>query len=156
MDTFNTAVNLITKNVFLTSIDIRDAYYGVKVSTADRKYLIFYFDNELYQFTCRPNGLASAPRKYTKLCKPVYSTLRKMGITIMGYIDDSLIVSDSEEESLQAVKSYVNLLKQLGFLINYNKSSLIPTQRIQFLRFIIDSVKMVIELPESKSNYLFD
>ena len=42
------------------------------------------------------------------------------------------------------------LLENLGFLINWKKSDGVPTQVIQFLGFLIDSVEMVILLPEEK------
>ena len=34
-------------------------------------------DRELYEFTCPPNGLSSAPRIFTKILKPPLSTLHK-------------------------------------------------------------------------------
>ena len=44
-------------------LDLKDAYYSVPVNPQHRKYLRF----EFYEFTCLPNGLASAPRVLQKL-----------------------------------------------------------------------------------------
>ena len=40
--------------------------------------------------TCLPNGLASAPRIFTKIMKPIFASLRTMGFINASYIDDSL------------------------------------------------------------------
>ena len=39
---------------FMTSIDLRDAYYSVPISPQHRKYLKFIWRDQLYQFTCLP------------------------------------------------------------------------------------------------------
>ena len=43
---------------------------------------------------------------------------------------------------------------QLGFTVNYEKSHLIPSQRIGVLGFIFYSIKMIIELPQEKISKL--
>ena len=39
MDTLDTAVTLVTKDCFMISIDVKDAYYAFKIHVDDRKYL---------------------------------------------------------------------------------------------------------------------
>ena len=46
--------------------------------------------------------------------------------------------------------SIVDTLDSLGFTINYEKSSLVPVQRIVFFGFVIDSVEFKIFLTEEK------
>ena len=46
--------------------------------------------------------------------------------------------------------SIVDTLDSLGFTINYDKSSLVPVQRIVFFGFVIDSVEFKIFLTEEK------
>ena len=58
---------------------LTDAYYTVLVAVEHRKYLRFFWTNRLFQYKCLPNGLASAPRYFTKLLKPVYSILNSQG-----------------------------------------------------------------------------
>ena len=76
----------------MASIDLKDAYYSVPVADEDRKLLKFQWEDRYFQFTCLPNGLACAPRLFTKLLKPVYAHVRSIGHTCMGHIDDSLLV----------------------------------------------------------------
>ena len=91
MDTLWSAVKLMTPNCFMASTDLTDAYYVVPIGEEHRKYLRFYWQGCLYQCMCMPNGLSSAPRCFTKLLKPVYSTLRQYGHINVGYIDDSYL-----------------------------------------------------------------
>ena len=79
MDTVNTSFTLLFRNCYLASVDLRDAYYSVPVAKQHQKYLKFSWNGNLYQFTAMPNGLACAPRYFTKLMKPVFATLRQKG-----------------------------------------------------------------------------
>jgi hypothetical protein len=63
-----------------------------------QKYLTFVCKGTLYNFTCLPNGLASCPRKFTKLLKPVYSSLRQQGHVSSPYIDDFILIGDDYDE----------------------------------------------------------
>ena len=75
----------------MASRDLKDAYYSVPIHAQDQKYLKFQWNNEFYKYTCFANGLSPCPRMFTKLLKPVYSTLRQKGNALIGYIDDLYI-----------------------------------------------------------------
>ena len=156
MDTFSTALPLINHESYLASVDLTQAYYSVNVHHSDRKFLRFCWNNQLYQFTCLPNGLASAPRIFTKLLKPVFATLRTFGHTNVAYIDDSLLISNCLDSCLDNVKDTVGLFQDLGFTINHKKSVLTPSHSVTFLGFIIDSAKMLVYLPEKKQQCILD
>lgn len=138
------------KNCYMASIDLKDAYYTVPVALEHRKYLRFFWRNRLFQYTCLPNGLASAPRYFTKLLKPVYSTLRSQGYLNVGYIDDSYLQGDSKTECRSNILTTLKLLESLGFLINHEKSVLQPCQKLAFLGFLLDSVNMKVFLTAEK------
>lgn len=69
METLKSAINLVTKDCFVASVDLTDAYYSCMVDKSDRKFLRFMWEGEKYQYTCLPNGLATAPRIFTKIMK---------------------------------------------------------------------------------------
>ena len=60
--------------------------------------LRFVFSDKIYQYTCLPNGISCAPRLFTKLLNPVFSTLRQLGLSNSGFIDDSLLVAETFPE----------------------------------------------------------
>ena len=135
----------------MTSIDLRDAYYSVPIAKDHRKYLQFFWQNTAWQFKALPNGLTSGPRIFTKLLKPPLAFLRSMGLTIISYIDDTLIISNTREQSVKAVMETATTLSDLGFVIHPDKSLFSPTQEIKFLGFIIDSKLMQVRLtPDRK------
>ena len=53
----------------------------------------------VYQFTCLPFGLATSPREFTKLLRPVVSLLRQQGVKLHVYLDDWLIRADTWEQA---------------------------------------------------------
>ena len=150
MDTLWSAGRLMTPHCFMASTDLKDAYYVVPIAEEHRKYLRFYWQGFLYQYTSMPNGLSSAPRCFTKLLKPVYSTLRQHGHLNVGYIDDSYLQGSDTTECLLNISDTQTLFKDLGFVINVDKSCVIPAQQIIFLGFVLDSVSMTITLPDDK------
>ena len=152
MESLTCAIELMRKNCYMASIDLTDAYYTVPVASEHRKFLRFIWGNTLYQYTCLPNGLASAPRYFTKLLKPVYATLRSQGYLNVGYIDDSYIQGSSVSECEQNVLATKSLLESLGFSLSYEKSVLQPCQRLVFLGFILDSSQMRVLLTPEKAN----
>ena len=91
------------------------------------------------------NGLSCAPRVFTKLLKPVYATLHNL-----GYIDDSYLQGATSSECLENVKVTASLFKKVGFHLHPTKSVIIPTQRLTFLGFVLDSNDMTVTTTESK------
>ena len=154
MDSVWTAIRLITPNCYMASIDLKDAYYSVPIAQPHQKYLKFEWNNMLFKFTCFPNGLAFCPRKFTKLMKPVFAILRQLGHLSSGYIDDSWLMGSVWDDCAQNVVDTVKLLDTLGFVVHPEKSVFIPTQKLVFLGFILDSVSMLVYLTPEKARKL--
>lgn len=150
METLQTALNLLQEGDFLVSVDLKDAYFSIPIHQQHRKYLRFLWKNQRYEFQCLPFGLKSAPRIFTKCTKPIMSALRSHGHRGIIYIDDSLWMGRSARSVEETGFSVVNLFQQAGFQINEEKSSLLPTQSLTFLGYVIDTVKMTVSLPQEK------
>ena len=99
MDSLSTITKLVTQNCYMTSVDIKagDAYYSIPIRSSDRKCLRFIWEGELYEFTCLPNGLSSAPRIFTKIRKPPLSTLHKQGHMSVAHLDDFYLQGQTYE-----------------------------------------------------------
>ena len=128
----------------MASIDLKDAYYSVPVAQEDRKYLKFQWADQLYQFTCLPNGLAEAPRKFTKLLKVPFAVLRSQGHESSAYLDDSALFGCSEDKCLENVQDSMSLLDSLGFTVHPEKSMLVPQHILIYLGFILNSLEMTV------------
>ena len=90
------------------------------------------------------------PRKFTKLLKPVHSSLKLKGHILAGYIDDNYIQGDNCQECLSTVLETVKLVAELGFCVHPEKSCLIPAQEIVFLGNVLNSVTMTRKLTDEK------
>ena len=156
METFETARSLITSDCYMASLDLRDAYYSVPIAKCDRKYLKFYWNNTLYNFTALPNGLSSGPRLFTKILKPPLAQLRSIGHVITAYIDDSLLVAQTKDQAATAVQDSAQMLEHLGFIVHPKKSVFKPTQEIEYLGFVINSRQMKVFLPDLKKQEIKD
>ncbi len=67
------------------------------------------------------------------------SPLRQMGIRILNYLDDWLILAQSEVELLSHRTLILSHLERLGLRVNFAKSALSPSQRVSFLGTVLDS-----------------
>lgn len=150
METLKSALQLIRKGCYFAKIDLKDAFYSIPIHCQDRKFLKFIWQDKLFQFTCLPNGLGTASKIFTKTLKPVFSTLRKMGHTNVAYIDDSLLQSDTYKACTKNIKDTLNLVDSVGLTVHQEKSVVIPDQCIEFLGFLLHSVKMTVRLSHRK------
>ena len=142
--------HLVKQNIWMAKLDLKDAYLTVPIHAADQHFLQFIWKDRIFQFTCLAFGLASAPWAFTKLLKPVVSFLREQGIKIVVYLDDFLILNECKVKLAQHVEMVKELLQSLGFVINLEKSMLVPDQLMEFLGLELDSRAMSKSLPESK------
>jgi hypothetical protein len=154
MENLQTALNLVSRNCYMASIDWSNAYYSVPVGYESRKFLAFQWEGQIYQYTCLPNGLASAPRIFTRITKVLFSELRKRGMTSVSYIDDCLLISETVEDCQKNVQETVKTSKDAGFTVHPEKSVFVPTQNITYLGFLIDSKTMTVKLPPERMQKL--
>ena len=97
MESIHMLKDLLKKGDYMVKIDLKDAYLTVPIWQNHQKYLRFLWRDSLLEFACLPFGLASAPRVFTKLLKPVLSILRQRGIRLIVYLDDILLMASSVE-----------------------------------------------------------
>ena len=113
----------------MASVDLKHAFFSLLVHHDCKKYLKFVWQGELYRFTFMPQGLAFAPRLFTKLLKPAYAYVRSKGHVSSGYLDDSSLEGDTYQSCADNVT--VNLFKSLGFSPHQEKSVTTPSQIIE-------------------------
>ena len=63
MGTVHFAADLVQPHCYMTSVDVKNTYYLVKMS---QKYL-FYAGKISFELIVLPNGLSLSPQKFTKL-----------------------------------------------------------------------------------------
>ncbi len=82
------------------SLDLKDAYFHIQIAPHHRRLLRFAFEGVAYQYTILPFGLSLAPHTFTKCMDAALSLRRQLGIRILNYLDDCLILAQSEDALL--------------------------------------------------------
>jgi hypothetical protein len=150
MEGIHTLKNLLREGDWLVKIDLKDAYFSIPIHQNHRKYLCFQVDQKVYQFNCLPFGLTSAPWVFTKTLRPVAALGRELGMRLIMYIDDFLLMAESKEKAQDQASGLIYLLKCLGFVINTEKTIMEPSQSLEFLGFTINSLTRELRLPPEK------
>ena len=116
MESIQNVIDILRPNVYMASIDLKDAFYFIPVHTAHKKYFKFVSDN-IYQFTCMPNGYGPAMRIFTKVSKVPFSYLRSKGFISVVFVDDSYLKSNTYDSCLQNIEGTIIFILFLGFTI---------------------------------------
>jgi len=82
--------------------------------------------------------------------KPVVGALHQLGIRIVVYLDDMLLMAQSKEILKQHLATVLHTLIGLGFIVNTSKSVFTPTQELEFLGFLPNTLSMMISLSQKK------
>ncbi|KAG0753936.1 hypothetical protein G6F24_012711 [Rhizopus arrhizus] len=145
---------IIEKDDFLCKIDLKDAYTVVPIHQDSRRFLTFKNEGIVYQYRSLAFGLNVAPRLFSKLMRYAIEPLRQEGIRLVYYLDDICLLGKSKEELTTTSQKVIAHLQKLGFIINMEKSVLIPSQMQEFLGFQFNTKKMKITVPIQKINRL--
>ena len=118
---------------WLTSIDLRDAYFHIPIHASSQRYLRFVWEEQVYQFRALCFGLSTAPLVFTRIFQAISILAHRSGIRLYRYLDDWLIAAESRGQSSKATQVILNLCLELGLLVNFEKSDLVPSRRALYL-----------------------
>ncbi len=136
---------------WFAAIDLKDAYFHVSILPRHRPFLHFAFEGQAYQYKVLPFGLSLSPRVFTKVVEAALVPLREQGVRILNYLDDWLILAQSRKQLSAHRDLVLKHLSLLGLRVNWEKSKLVPTQRISFLGMEFDSVNQTARLTQERA-----
>ncbi len=151
MLTHRRMIKCIQPQDWFAAIDLKDAYFHVSILPRHRPFLRFAFEGRAWQYRVLPFGLSLSPRVFTKVVEGALTPLREVGVRILNYLDDWLIIAQSREQLGDHRDLVLRHLSQLGLRVNWEKSKLSPVQRISFLGVELDSVSMTARLTEERA-----
>ena len=149
------AVRLLYPGGYSAKVDLRSAYRSVKLHPSNFAFtgLSWNFsgdDEPTYVFDTRlPFGSSLAPKIFHRLTQAVKHMLAHRGYDKVAYLNDFYIHETTFQRCMAAVHTLVQLLRSLGFAINWKKIEG-PSTRITFLGIVIDSESFTLELPDDK------
>ena len=150
MPTLKNVWQLIQQGDFAFSIDLQDAYLHIPIVKHHHHFLHFVWHNVPYQWKVLPFGLATAPRIFTSLMKPILFLCHHKVLHIVIYKDYILVLICSKWAGKRACLFLCSLLVCLGLHINFSKSDLHLSQSFTFRGLCWDTVHISVSLPPDK------
>ena len=138
METPETIRTSLQAGELVTSIDFKDAYFHIPIHSQSRKYMCFHLQGRSYQFKALPFGLSTSPMEFTVVAKEVKLMALQKGIRIHQYLDDWLVRASTHATCLQHTQTLVILCQELGWLVNKEKSELVPKQIFNLVGYQFD------------------
>ena len=134
METIQSVLLSVWQGDWMASIDLR-----VPVHPESRRFLRFVAHGRTYQFKALCFGLSTAPQVFTWVMAPVSAILHSLGIRMRRYLDKWLVQASSWEALFQDLGVVLSLCRELGIVINPEKSNFSPSQVVQYLGVVIDA-----------------
>ena len=132
MTTPRVVSNALHKGDWAVSIDLKDAYFHVPIHKKSRHLLRFAIaENDVlrvFEFRALPFGLTSAPRVFTKVILPLGHHAHMHAVGLLQYLDDWLLRSPNRTLLAQQTSWLVDIIRRGGFILNVEKSQIVPTQ----------------------------
>ena len=135
METLQSVLLSVRPGDWMVSLDLQ-----VPMHPESRKFLRFMVGGTVYQFKVLCFGLSTAPQVFTRVMAPVSGILHRMGVWLRRYLDDWLLQASSRELVLLALRIVLRLCRSLGIAVNWEKSQMIPSQRMVYLGVILYSI----------------
>jgi hypothetical protein len=89
--------------VFFTKLDLKNAYFHVRVSEQSSKYLSFLTFLVQYECVRLPFGYCNSPSAFMRFIEIVFKDLIRIE-KLLVYLDDLLIVTETNEENVEIIK----------------------------------------------------
>ena len=161
LETLKDVHRIVERGSQMIACDEKAGYSHMSTSENSQPYFGFQFGGWLFCYTTLPFGFKAAAFVYQTVGMQVTSYLRALGMTTMQYIDDrmsatavSRLSGHQHDISLldgpRLVYVLVEIMTRLGYTFSLKKSQLIPSTRIKFLGFYVDSDKEAFILPDDK------
>ena len=150
LDQVSKALDMVRINDYFGSLDLIQAYQHVYVNESFQEYFVFSWNNVFYKWVTLSQGFQDSPRLFCRLTSALTAYLRRNLIDILIYIDDSFLRASFYEVCARNIDFTRQFFEQCGFTVNIEKSILVPTQCIEFLGFIIDSVSYSVRVTDTK------
>ena len=116
-----------------STIDLHSGYYHIGLTRESRAKSAFVVPMRKWQFKRTPFGLSQAPVYFQLLIDKVLMGCSRFA---MGYLDDIIIFSKTEEEHLQHLEEIFVRLRKFGLKMKCEKCSFFK-KHIQYLGHLI-------------------
>ena len=113
---------------------LSQAYQQLKLAESSRQYVVMNTHKGLFQYTCLPYGVSSAPGIFQQVMENLLQDIP--GVVI--YIDDILTTGPDGSSHLSALEEVLHRIKQAGLRLNQTKCQFMAAT-VEFLGYKIDA-----------------
>ena len=107
------------------SVDLQDAYFQIPIHQESRPYLRFSAEGCVYQFKVLCFCLSMTPQVFSRVFALVSEWAHRRGVRHLRYMDDCLVVAESQNLLLRHQTMLFQLCPDLGIVVSLKKSDLV-------------------------------
>ena len=150
----NTVIDYVQPHDQLITLDIKNGYHHIPVALEHQQYLGISFQGRYFVWQVLPFGLSSSPYFFCKTVRPIIQYLRLKNIRLSSYVDDFILLA--RKQCMQSQRSiFLDTLRNLGWVINVEKSSLNPGSTKTFIGYkITTGDKPILRIPNERIHRL--
>lgn len=156
MENLQTVRFLLREGDWMVKLDLKDAYLAVPVHASHKKSCQVWLERAYLSVQLSGIWPCPSPENFTKILKVVMAFARRQGVRLVIYLDDILIINDSRNGAFADLGLVMDLLQSLGLILNFEKSILDPTQSIEFLGLLVNSLRLSFALPTGNVQFIKD
>ena len=150
--------DLVDKGEFGFNIDHTSGYWHIALSADSYTYFGFQWDGMFYVYTVLSFGWSPAPEIYSCFSGEVAGFVRRLGIRYLYFLDDSLGVQLDRfargkagfDSACSAAYVVVSIMVGLGYFVHPVKSTLVPSQFLEWLGMMVSFLLGSFSLPPRK------
>lgn len=121
---------------YLSSLDLKSAYWQVKVKEEDREKTAFTVPGRgLYQFVRMPFGLHNAPATWQRLIDTILGP--ELEPKVFVYLDDIIVATQSFGDHLDTLELVLTKLQDAGLTVNWEKAQVCRAE-LKYLGYVVD------------------
>lgn len=143
---------------YLSSLDIKSAYWQVPVAEESRRYTAFTVPNRgLFQFKRMPFGLRNSPATWQRLIDNVLGS--DLEPFVFVYLDDIVIVTPTFDKHLAVLEEVLRRLSEAHLTVSWDKCQFCRSE-LRYLGYVVDvhglhadpeKVQAMLQLPSPKT-----
>ena len=117
-----------------SKLDAASGFFQIPLAPESRKYTAFLSHDKKYQYKVLPMGLSTSPQAFCALVTMIFNKLK--GKCVIPYLDDLLVLSQSEEQHFEDLESVFKALRQANLKLKRKKCEFF-LDRIEFLGMVV-------------------
>ena len=130
----NDCLDCLQNSQYFSTLDLQSGYWQIDITPEDRPKTAFVTRRGLFEYKTMPFGLCNAPSTFQRCMDLVLRGLQWR--TLLVYLDDIIICSDTFESHLEKLDEVLGRLSNVGLKLKPSKCELFRS-RVQFLGFIV-------------------